>query len=639
MRAAAALLTAVFLVAWALPALAEPETAALPPETAAPPAEDPVPPTEPVPAAETLSDWAELRAWLEAPTGSAVLTQSITVSADTSFVCPPIRFGTGAVLDCAAFSIYVEGELRMEQSPGLTIQGHGGTEGLFHVRPGGALFLALLTLTASPDALALVQEPGSLVRMTSGDFLSGGVAVTGGLVFSEEPVLTAPVDGVRYEEPYFLVPEEEGYEDQLPQTRRASLILNGAPVPLGDPDGPDGAHNFQQSVTWDLSPQQQTSLENRLRTTLEGHFTGPLAAPGFQSDTPYHLWFSPQVLMVFPVDGAALLTCHVKPEIEQLNLSFTFSPTPQVYRLLRSTDEGETWQTVGGDHTPLSGVSQWTLTHWLDTPEDHSAWYLVEAEYRDEEDTVRLVHTDTIQPSGAQILAVDWIDGNRGGGEGITGITPEPPNLVLPPTTSEPTLPPTPAPPSGDTDAPEEDPTPEETKRPTPTPVVTKPPETPPPAPETTPPPEPTPLPTPAPPQTDPPASPPPTDTPPPGAEVPAPIQELPVETDSGARPAETPLPIPAAAVNPTPIPEPVPTALPAPASPADPPAAVTPAIPPSPAPAPTPEAEPEASSAALSPAAQIAIGCASVAALGAAATAVLNPGLIRSLGAWLRRR
>ena len=600
------------------------------------PGPETTPETGPVPEPEgdPVSSWEELTAWLDEnwDKGGAVrLTRDVTAEESYDFMTSgnkQVRLMKDMTVDCGPYTIYIDGG---PENPvclvttgfHLTIQGQGGENGLLHVKPGGFLMLDMLNIAAgSADDCAVVQDEGGVLVVTQeGKDYQAPPRVTGQIVYARQAVL---IDEGLGQAGLAVVPEGTDLtSDLLPGTATVKVNENGTL-----------SKRLDWPVEWDLS-SGGGALEDRVRTTVTGRFNGTGTDGEHTWDEGDYLsLYTPECLVVFEVDGAALLNVYLTGDSGYLasQIYFRVPAGAERVELLTSADGGGSWTvrtSKPGDRVEWERDS---LPLNLEDPA-YPLWVVVQGIYPDG----TAVLTDVLELNGGDATPAAWVDGHRGSGAPL--LEPEPP-LTTPGPGSE-----NPGTPGGDDDPAPGTPTP--TRRPTapsrpdptpspapdPTPVVSEAPAptaTPEPSPAATP--EPTPVETAEPMPTEPP-QPTPTEAAEPVVGVVSPPPE-PAAPSSGsppprgtAPPADTPIVTQPPAPVQSPAPEPD-------APPTDPPWAET-----APPPAPSPAPEETGQGAGLPPAAQVALGCGAVAAVGGGAVAALNPDLLRRLLDLLRRK
>lgn len=299
------------------------------------------------PSTDQVATFDELKSWLNShmSTGGTVsLIDDITVPADQYYTYINGRYRKEIQINAGSHTIYIQGYL--ELWPFLSITGTGGSQGIFHILPGGRLDATSISIAASQaDAIAIVQEPGAiLVRSDMGFEDYPPFSCQGQILASQqivaEPNYTANPDQL----PVVIVPAGKTFSpSMLPSTVDSSWY-----------DG-TSQHSDPLPVIWDT----QTFPHKSERTLVSGCYSQDYLS--FRNTTL-------SCLVVFAQENAPLfLNSYASTYRGSTTLFITaFSPIDGQAALQGSYD-GETWELIEFD-TFKNGSASWQIYFGVGSP-------------------------------------------------------------------------------------------------------------------------------------------------------------------------------------------------------------------------------------------------------------------------------
>ena len=197
---------------------------------------------------DTVATYEEWKKWLESHRregGTVVLTDDITVPEDENYLYDNGKYRKNITVKTAGHTIYVKGQ--MELWPFLSLEGTGGSEGIFHVCPGGSLTLISVSILAGSDKdTAVVQEEGSF--FVYGEETGMGLPeffCQGRMILADKPVVSAASAENYQDMPVIVIPEEENFsvsclpaEDDVTINQSGKTDSTAIPVIWQDTDFP-----------------------------------------------------------------------------------------------------------------------------------------------------------------------------------------------------------------------------------------------------------------------------------------------------------------------------------------------------------------------------------------------------------------
>ena len=340
----------------------------------------------------------ELTTWLDQnmSTGGVIsLTQDITVPADASYTYVNGRYQKEITILTGGHTIYVEGYLDLW--PLLTIQGDHREKEMFHILPGGELWLAGISIDAGEGNTAIVQDEGSF--LVYGNIENSGMPAFScvGNILSPETTTAAANWKYNYDTiPIVTVPVGTDFSEALlPDAVSARVNPN------------HGESEEEIPVVWDESafPTEEK------RTLIEGRFSEEYAQ---------YEDYAPKCLVIWESDTAPyFLTAYLQVLSTQYTDVYLYAETPLEGEIrIEASDDGENWKEIVGTegYESVNGTQGellfWHLYYFQDDPTASLPKYYCLAQTTNDG---TVVYSDILQLSAEYIFIGSDIEGGRGG--------------------------------------------------------------------------------------------------------------------------------------------------------------------------------------------------------------------------------
>ena len=329
--------------------------------------------------------------------GTLVLTQDITVPAEESYVYINARYRKEVVIETNGHAIYVEGHL--ELWPFLTIHGDGSQKELFHVCPGGELWLISICLDAGENGVAVVQEEGAiLIYGSEKDENMGLPAFTcTGQIISSQTITAAACWRYNCEKlPVIRIPAGTDFSADMLPDKVVSIVNRD-----------HQEYEEEVHVVWD----DMTFPTTHERTLVTGKF-----ADGYAQYKDY----MPQCLVVWESDiSPFFLNVYLESTTQWYDMVIMYGESPRPGTVsIQSSEDGENWVDITGTdgYAPVEAEKNssfsWILTYDLSDPtRERPKYYRL---FQISDDGTEF-YSDALELNDDLIFTVADIDGGRGG--------------------------------------------------------------------------------------------------------------------------------------------------------------------------------------------------------------------------------
>ncbi len=344
------------------------------------------------------ASFEELTAWMDenASTGGTIsLTKDITVPAGASYTYVNGRYQKEITILTMGNTIYVEGYL--ELWPFLTVQGDHQQQEMFHILPGGELWLVGISIDAGEGNAAIVQEEGSFLVYGDTGIPDMPAFSCVGSIICPETVTAAAYWKYDYETiPVVKIPAGADFsEAMLPDTVFAYV-------------------NRGQSQTEETIPvvwEEETFPTEKKRTLVQGYFSEGYA--------PYKD-YAPKCLIVWESDTAPYFTNAYKESLSQWYTDiYLYAETPLEGEIrIEVSDDGESWTEIQGIdgyelvNGALGEPLSWRLCYPMDDPAVSIPKYFSMSLTLSDG---TIVYSDILQLGDESIFTGSDIEGGRGG--------------------------------------------------------------------------------------------------------------------------------------------------------------------------------------------------------------------------------
>lgn len=341
-----------------------------------------------------VSDFEELKEALNQTmsTGGRIrLTSDIRILAEESYTYTNGRYRKEVVLETSGHTIYVEGYLNLWAF--LQIQGNGGTDGIFHVLPGGELWLTSIPIDVEDGGTAIIQENGGFLVYGSSDVPGTPEFTCSGKIIAAEKTAAAAYIWYNMESiPIVRIPEGAEFSaSMLPECVMARVNLDHSEVEQEVP------------VTWDES----TFPKDGTRTFVTGAFAGEYT--GFRDALP-------GCLVIWESEESPFFLNAYAESYGGIRQIYLYAECPQTGTVrVESSADGKVWSEI----TDIEGYEP------VETEEgEEFCWYLW---YEKEDETPKyyrmalytedgtVFYSETLEFKDDYFLAGTDIDGGRGG--------------------------------------------------------------------------------------------------------------------------------------------------------------------------------------------------------------------------------
>lgn len=345
----------------------------------------------------TASSFKELTEWMEANKstgGKITLTDDITIGDGETYTFNNGRYRKDITIDTAGFTIYVKGYL--ELWPYLKITGNGKKKEIFHVYPGGELWMISIQVDAGKNGTAIVQEEGSFLIYGSGDDMGLPAFVCTGRIIPAQTITAAADSWYNLRNiPLIRISEEDEFSsDLLPETIKAKVNENNQDL------------EKEIEVVWDSSsfPKEEE------RTLVTGSFP--------EGYTVYKNYI-PRCLVIWESDTKPFFLNGYKESSKWYDSFFIYAETPNKGTVrLQGSDDGENWE-------ELTNAEEY---EFIDAEEkDSIEWYFYYSKEEGAQNIPRYfrmvqqledgteVYSESIEMSEDNIFVQSDIGGGRGG--------------------------------------------------------------------------------------------------------------------------------------------------------------------------------------------------------------------------------
>lgn len=327
--------------------------------------------------------------------GTLILTQDITVPAEESYTYNSGRYRKDVVIETKGHTINVEGYL--ELWPFLTIRGDGSQKELFHVYPGGELWLVSLCLDAGENGIAVIQEEGAFLVYGSEEDMGLPAFSCTGQVISSQTMTAAAYWRYNCEKlPIVRVPDGADFTADMIPSQVLSVVNRD-----------HQEYEEEVPVIWD----ETTFPTEHKRTLVQGKF-----GDGYSQYEDY----VPQCLVVWESDTRPFfLNVYLESATQWYDMVFMYGESPQAGTIsIQSSDDGENWIDIAGTdgYAPVEVEENenfsWILSYdTSDSAQERPRYYRLLQILVDGTE----LYSDALQLSDNLIFTAADIEGGRGG--------------------------------------------------------------------------------------------------------------------------------------------------------------------------------------------------------------------------------
>lgn len=327
--------------------------------------------------------------------GTVVLTQDITVPAEESYVYINARYRKEVVIETKGHTINVEGYL--ELWPFLTIRGNGSQKELFHVYPGGELWLTGICLDAGENGIAVIQEEGSFLTYGSEESMDFPAFSCTGQIISSQTMTAAAYWRYHCEKlPIVCVPEGTDFTADMLPDQILSIVNRD-----------HQEYEEQVPVVWD----ETTFPTEHERTLVQGKF-----AEGYSQYKVY----MPRCLIIWESDTSPFfLNVYLESATQWCDTVFMHGESLQPGTVsIQSSDDGEAWTDILGTdgYAPVKVTENesfsWILSYdQLDSSQERPRYYRLLQTLDDGTE----LYSEALELGDDLIFTAANIEGGRGG--------------------------------------------------------------------------------------------------------------------------------------------------------------------------------------------------------------------------------